>query len=68
MKRFGDHHKIVQQISIEKRKGVAKKLDIPKKIPKETPSTEEPLEDTSDMVVDKSTVSDPNLVKSLMSD
>jgi hypothetical protein len=68
VKRFGDRHKIVQQISIGKRKGVSKKMDIPKKLPKETSSTEEPLEDTSDRVVDKSTVSEPNLIESLMSD
>ena len=38
---IGDRHKIVQQILIEKRK-----------LPKEIPSTQEPLEDTPDIVVE----------------
>ena len=68
VKRFGDRHNILQHILIEKRKVVAKKMDIPRKLHKETSPTEEPLEDTSDRVVDKSTVSEPNVVESLISD
>ena len=55
VKRFGDRHKILQQISIEKRKGVSKKMDIPKETSFTEEPTKEPLEDTSESVVDQST-------------